>query len=624
VIGGSAWIGLALAMAWAGSAEATAARVEIRVTRSRGVAPLAVLFDATATTHPRFARSFHELRYAWDFGDPGAGTWALSGRDRHRAEGPVAGHLFERPGAYEVRLVVTDPAGGVAASSARIEVLDPAAHRWAAAYCYSNDTDHDGCPSGFTRVSKVTSFAGTLARRLGANTAHYFHRGHSFAMEPVDLARAGEVGIIGAYGTGERPVFTGRPIFVAGSDWRVVHLDLRAGAGGRPFGGDPTRPPDAFTVFDVEARGYGGCFEGFVAPQSPRVYQGLAIVDFRCGDLAPGRGRGWSIFLEARDAMLLGIDMDNCSPGGSSEGNVRFVFADTVVLQHSRLQRSCLNAAAKNPLSIRSCSAAKSPLRCPGGTPNRHVVVSDNVLGLSAGPSFIRTCTEEGCHHPGTVGNHSRDLIIERNYGFVDPRGDRSGFLWVDSQSGDITVRNNVVDMSASTWKTLRLAVASDRGPPDAGGHYRDHLHVHNNTLIVADASRRDVIGCASAIGSGHECKNNLLYAPGARAVTVADGRFDVAGNLSSGPPGPARFTGYPFRGGAYPGAPTSPSAFALAGPQAVTAGASPVGGGVVLASDDLDAALACRGVDAWDVGAFEYGARPCGSGSPAGEAALP
>jgi hypothetical protein len=328
------------------------------------------------------------------------------------------------------------------------------------------------------------------------------------------------------------------------------------------------------------------------------------------------------MFLEVQDAILQGIDMDACGPGGSSEGNLRFVFAHTVVLQHSRLQRSCTNESAKNPLSIRSCSAQKSPLRCPGGTPNRYVLVSDNIFGISVGPSMIRTCTEEGCHHPDTVGNHSRDLIIERNYGFVDPRGDRSAYLWVDSQSADITVRNNVVDMSASIARNLRLAFESDLGPPDAGVHLRDNLHVYNNTFVVADATGRAVFGCASATGSGHVCKNNLFLVPGARSVTIADASFEASRNLASGAPGAERFSGYPFAGGSYPGAPAPIGSYRLAGSHPVGAGANPVGGGVTLEGDGLDAGLACRGADAWDVGAFEYGADPCSAASPAGAAA--
>jgi hypothetical protein len=51
--------------------------------RFAGVAPLAVFFDASATTTiPATPRPFHDLGYGWSFGDagPSAGTWGIGSR----------------------------------------------------------------------------------------------------------------------------------------------------------------------------------------------------------------------------------------------------------------------------------------------------------------------------------------------------------------------------------------------------------------------------------------------------------------------------------------------------------------------------------------------------------------
>src|SRR5512145_1297788 len=73
--------------------------------RTSGVAPLAVFFDATGTTRSSTFRPFHDVEYRWDFGDPVSGNWqptdgSRTGRSRNSATGPVAAHVFGAPGTY--------------------------------------------------------------------------------------------------------------------------------------------------------------------------------------------------------------------------------------------------------------------------------------------------------------------------------------------------------------------------------------------------------------------------------------------------------------------------------------------------------------------------------------------
>ncbi|MBI4603877.1 MAG: lamin tail domain-containing protein [Planctomycetes bacterium] len=74
-----------------------------------GAAPLAVLFDAAASTDPDGTIA----SFAWSFGD----GW--------RATGPQVTHVFAGPGRYVVVLEVTDDAGGAAGASRTISVADP-------------------------------------------------------------------------------------------------------------------------------------------------------------------------------------------------------------------------------------------------------------------------------------------------------------------------------------------------------------------------------------------------------------------------------------------------------------------------------------------------------------------
>src|SRR5688572_955637 len=91
---------LTLAMALAPAARADSVRPSAEPSRTRGAAPLAVFFDATATRCDGDCNAFLDLHYAWDFGDPGSGTWAVRGNSRNAAYGPTAAHVFEKAGTY--------------------------------------------------------------------------------------------------------------------------------------------------------------------------------------------------------------------------------------------------------------------------------------------------------------------------------------------------------------------------------------------------------------------------------------------------------------------------------------------------------------------------------------------
>ena len=70
--------------------------------RTTGTAPLAVFFDATATTNSLSVDSFHDCAYFWHFGDDGAAMWAYGtgggGYTKNQARGAVAAHCYETAG----------------------------------------------------------------------------------------------------------------------------------------------------------------------------------------------------------------------------------------------------------------------------------------------------------------------------------------------------------------------------------------------------------------------------------------------------------------------------------------------------------------------------------------------
>src|SRR3972149_6052856 len=119
--------------------------------RTSGVAPLSVFFDATTTTSDATTRPFHDLDYAWDFGDPSAGAWALDGLPKNQAKGGVAGHVFETPGTYTVTLTVRNALGETDTQRVSITVQDPeVVFAGANTVCFSVSGNFTGGPTGAT------------------------------------------------------------------------------------------------------------------------------------------------------------------------------------------------------------------------------------------------------------------------------------------------------------------------------------------------------------------------------------------------------------------------------------------------------------------------------------------
>jgi hypothetical protein len=101
------FIGLVVAAVWLAAAEhcysAGDFDVAIDASRTDGVAPLSVFFDATGT--PDLADgSYVDATFAWNFDADNLDTAA----NYRTASGFVAAHVFEKPGTYRVRVDVYD------------------------------------------------------------------------------------------------------------------------------------------------------------------------------------------------------------------------------------------------------------------------------------------------------------------------------------------------------------------------------------------------------------------------------------------------------------------------------------------------------------------------------------
>lgn len=133
--------------------------------RTSGLAPLAVFFDAGVAASTESSAPFHDLDYTWDFGDPDSGTWGPSGKSKNTDKGPLAAHVYETAGTYTASLTVRDSNGMVGSPTEfTITVTDFSA---ANTTCISTGTDFTGCPAGATTRPNITT---TLETELAAAT----------------------------------------------------------------------------------------------------------------------------------------------------------------------------------------------------------------------------------------------------------------------------------------------------------------------------------------------------------------------------------------------------------------------------------------------------------------------
>ena len=187
--------------------------------RTTGVAPLYVNFDATATTSTlitdadpviQTARRNQELFYATDFGDSGAGVWAngvqSSGlTSKNAGYGPVTGHVYETPGTYTVQMVVTDGVN-TATKTGTIVVQDPnTVYAGALTICISHSNNFTGAPSGATQVNTAGNtdmYAALNGIATKSNKRILFCKADSWTCSAQIVFNNLSNMTIGGYGTG--------------------------------------------------------------------------------------------------------------------------------------------------------------------------------------------------------------------------------------------------------------------------------------------------------------------------------------------------------------------------------------------------------------------------------------
>ncbi len=492
---------------------ATKVKVNLKASVTKGVAPLSVFFDASGTTSPDVTKPFHHLLYRWDFGD--------SSSKRPTATGPLAVHVFQKPGSYTVKLTVRSPKGEEVHSTKTIVVEDPdKVYSGANTICFSNDGDFTGAPAGAKKV-RTNDFRYALTY-AGDGKRLLFKRGDTYTVaQTISLKGAGPC-TLGAYGKGvnpdERGIYSNNPVVWASGGEKEVILNLY---------GSNLRIMDLTFATTTDSNAWAVAIDGV------RHLERLLLLRVR----TKGTFRRVTIgFADDRiqyfkDDPFDQITFADCRVGTSGINDVYMGATRLGVLGslfeenlHSHVFRLtfCQNGVIEGN-TFEHCNPHRHLLKLHSRKFKDYGLYTEKVI--VSGNSFY--CNSDWPVALGPQDSQKdervRDVILEKNTFFMDD-GLQVAVL---SAASDLTVRNNVFldRMTGGGW--IYLVSLERRGiePLHAGGE------IYNNTYYGKEFPHKKLF--ILYLGRNLDepiVANNLLYSPKA-----ASGAFEIASVASAG-----------------------------------------------------------------------------------------
>jgi hypothetical protein len=487
--------------------------------RTSGVAPLSVFFDAVDTDLPLWASGVLQpadgdhasFDYRWDFGDPGSGDWGTGRQNadgtypsKNQATGYLAAHVYEAPGSYTVTLSITDTDDDVHYYFEDIEVLSEPPGGWTTYYVSSSEGDdgHDG----LSEDTPLETFGAAMARAV-TNTRILFKRGDTFVTgsDGEGQILADGPGSIGAYGVGAKPIIlrTHSGITLWGAhrpDWRFLDLEFRTEFPDTPAGNAIAVQGPGSLMLRCDA--VLGFERAFTVDHDDLVFQET---------VSDGSGCGWWASPDHVRLALLG-----CSLINGTGDYALYSRTAKVLVGH------CHASAGGDfgTLRFRGTTAPEMPAR--------HVVVSDNFFGEASttpGGYGVRF----GPANPD-VDQVVAHVVVERNVWHQELS--RSAFAMFSSGADHVTIRNNKISgpetavrldsvaPDISTWTDWRI-YGNTVVRLGAGGAFFSALQpfhsveIRNNVLAMPDPLTCHVIRmydldeCAAFV-----CDTNNWYVP--------------------------------------------------------------------------------------------------------------
>lgn len=468
--------------------------------RTGGVAPLLVFFDAIDTTPSGTASPFswtsgvvqpadpEGSQYSWGFGDPGSGTWSTTGKSRNQATGYTAAHVFEAPGTYTVSLSVTDTSG---ITSTYVQTVTVTAFSGTTYYAAASGSDSN---DGLSESTPFKTFAHGASVVSGAsNRRLLLRRGDRFTSSGQVLSVAGP-GIIGAYGTGVRPVvnFDAGGITIRGQDWRVMDVDF--------YCSSATDTSPSSIGYDVEVQTRNALVLRSRSTNG-RVGMGNGIASKIYAN--PHDGNGWvecevatpyvnGMYIGGRRLAVMGCDIHDAV----TSHLLRVWEAHKGVISNNRLW---------NPGPTRHALKLCSPGYTKGQPETRWVSVTDNV---TRGKTWSWTLGPQDSGADERVSH----VVAERNRFF----GESSIQIDIRVSSRYTLIRNNLFDGTGSA--SYRSIYVGPRGIEPVP----DHVRILNNTMARTDG--QELTGVEMDSASTNVTVRNNLASAGSATTTMISG----------------------------------------------------------------------------------------------------
>jgi hypothetical protein len=528
--------GTACGTANAQVASASGMQLSLGVSRSSGVAPLAVFFDASNTTAASTTRPFHELEYRWSFGDSSSGVWTQGAKagtaSRNEAMGPVAAHVFESAGTFPITVSAFNGSSTVSYSCNITVTAADTEFAGNKTVCVSGTGNFAGCPAGAVQVTSANATTAVSGNIGTGNKRILFARGETFSVGSTIQIDKNGPGLLGAFGSGAKPNLVNAAelgtIALSSittptiADWRIVDLKLD----GNGFGGNSVAVYGAGSInntlmsrLDIQNFNSGIKFSGsnldainnngFTSP----MWDGVFITDTTVYNLVgTGATGGNGFYVGAWRLAVMGNSIDNNLNG---EHGMRSPYSDRSVWQHNTTQR-----VARAHMTLRSGNQGGSTLatQLPGLVYTQKLLASENhFIGGAEAHAFGGT----GPTNSSSNGR-AREQIWEKN--LMTGGSGTNGFFGITGY--EITVRNNVLLMHPGTgWSPLNVGAYDTAYAVAQGIPQPTNIWFYQNSIYYPSTSAfwlMQLIG-DPLTNSEITVKNNLMYAP--NNAVAHDGR---------------------------------------------------------------------------------------------------
>ena len=509
----------------------------VSAARTSGVAPLYVNFDATGTTSTASTNPSHELFFAWDFGDAGAGNWANGVQSagltsKNAAFGPVTGHVFETPGTYVVNLIVMDGVNTETVPTT-ITVQDPnTVYAGANTICISHSGNFTGAPSGATQVNTAgnTDMSAAFNTYKGSNKRILFCKADSWTCSaPLTMTNFNGL-YLGGYGTGVAATFgSGTMVSVTPSaldnsvfrttngcsDLRICNFKIAANS--NTYAVSLNDSISQALIYKVEVRGCPSGFDAYPGGGGTNnVFDQHCMYECLIDNVDSGSGGGgFGVFCGFVRGGILGCYFDNCNYG---EGTLRVPYLDRGHINNNYIARP---NKTKNIVKIHSFDYTQVALY------SEKFVFSANVMDLRGGYSYNGTTVTEVGESSIIIGSGGvgggervRNGIVENNYTY-GCRGNPKRLVFSSINCPNMTIRNNIADFLLGATSAEYVGTFVDRGATfctvgtSATGDPTIGVRIYNNSMYCnVDNSTSPMVWITGADTSQVEVKNNISYQP--------------------------------------------------------------------------------------------------------------